>query len=114
MYLFLKVSGCQLIPPQAHHVTKRDKWVTILSKVETEPSKFNYKKVKQQNKKGESDGGNQGSHLAPGKTVQSQRLVVMGERLTEGASGLPQWPRGAFVLPHLAWALAQNAFDYTN
>ena len=60
--------------------------ILFLSKVETEPSKFNYKKVKQQNKKGESDGGNQGSHLAPGKTVQRQRLVVMGERLTEGAS----------------------------
>ena len=27
-----------------------------------------------------------GTHLAPGKTVQSQRLVVIGERLTEGAS----------------------------
>lgn len=52
--LFLKVSGCQLISPLAHHVTKRDKWVTkqlyisfyFYRKSKPEPSKFNYKKVK--------------------------------------------------------------------
>ena len=85
------------------NVTKRQNWVIKKVKKKANHLVFNVAKSsapERKRKQRKENKGNGGSSLTPGKTIQSERLVDRGTRLTKGAS--PQWPWGAFTPPRLA------------